>query len=149
MLEKKHINPLDLDADIAIGIKLPFTRKDGKLFETSYTTYDQSVTNFRSLLLTRKGERILQPRFGTDIYNSIFEPNTEETYSKLKRSIEKSVEYWLPYIEILDLDINRNQDSTLGMNGNAMYIKIQYKVTGEDVNREILLFSDETGVRIL
>ena len=56
-------SPIDLEPDIAVGITLPFG-KDKGLFSLSYTTEEQSISNLKNLLLTRKGERLFQPEFG-------------------------------------------------------------------------------------
>ena len=78
--------------DRAVGILLPFNKPvEGKaiadnyasgsigaggVFIQSYTTELQSISNLKNLLLTRKGERYMQPNFGTDIY-AVQNSNTE------------------------------------------------------------------------
>ena len=71
-----EINEIQNNPNIAIGVKFPF---DGRgIFRKSFTTDEQALTNIKSLLLTRKGERYEQPNFGTDLLNALFEPNTSE-----------------------------------------------------------------------
>ena len=66
----RKYNPIDLLPDVAVGIKLPFTGKNGNLFDLSYSTRDQALSNLKNLLLTRRGERIMEPLFGTTIQDS-------------------------------------------------------------------------------
>ena len=60
--KENFYNPLDFEKDVAIGITLPFGKNKG-LFSLSYTTEEQSISNLKNLLLTRKGERLFQPEF--------------------------------------------------------------------------------------
>ena len=55
-----------------IGIILPFNSEKG-IFNQSHTNVQQVMTNLRNLFLTNKGERIMQPEFGTDIQYYLFE----------------------------------------------------------------------------
>lgn len=145
----QHINPIDQNPDIAIGIKLPFSQKSGRLFEQSYTTEEQVDSNLRSLLLTAKGERIMQPTFGTDIYNTLFDQSTPDVVEKLKRSIAQDIAYWLPYIIIKSLTVQWQEDE-IQTESNSIYISLIYLVdSGTESEKEIILFTNLDGVRIL
>jgi phage baseplate assembly protein W len=63
--------------DVAVGITLPFARRDGRLFNLSYSTEEQALSNLTNLILTRQGERIMQPFFGTTLQDSLFEQNDD------------------------------------------------------------------------
>ena len=56
-----RINPIDLNPDIAIGIAVPLMQEVGAIFNLNYLTIDQAYSNAKNLLLTEKGERIMQP----------------------------------------------------------------------------------------
>ena len=75
--KENFYNPLDFEKDVAIGITLPFGKNKG-LFSLSYTTEEQSISNLKNLLLTRKGERLFQPEFGSDVYSLMFEQMDED-----------------------------------------------------------------------
>lgn len=144
------LNPLDQDPDIAIGIKLPFSQKNGRLFDLSYTTEEQADSNLRSLLLTRKGERIMEPKFGTDIYDTLFEQSTPETVQRLQRSISQDIAFWLPYISIKELNVNWAEDNLQNTDGHSIYVSLIYAVeSGDQSEKEIILFINTTGIRIL
>ena len=91
--------------DTAIGIKLPMIGRNGVLFDVSYSTVDQALSNFKNLILTRRGERIMQPLFGTDIYNSIFELDHDDLTEHLKYEIIEATGFWLPYIQVRSCDV--------------------------------------------
>ena len=62
--------------DIGIGIQIPFGPGRSN-FKLNYTTLDQARTNIINLLLTHKGERFMQPKFGTDLRRFLFRQNTQ------------------------------------------------------------------------
>ena len=98
-------NPIDLKPDIAVGVKLPFVSKTGILFDLSYSTQEQLLSNLKNLILTRIGERVFQPQFGTDLQSALFEQNTDTLKARLTNSIQRAIEFWLPYVRISRLDI--------------------------------------------
>ena len=70
--------------DVAVGITLPFTQTNGRLFNLSYSTEEQALSNLKNLILTRQGERIMQPLFGTNLQDSLFEQNDDLLKSSIK-----------------------------------------------------------------
>ena len=61
--------------DVALGISLPFNTREGSLFDLTFLSIDAAITNLKNLLLTRKGERVNHPQFGTNLQDYLFEPN--------------------------------------------------------------------------
>lgn len=110
MAREIRIHPLDLESDVAIGIKLNISSNTGKIFNLSYTTLEQAKTNVRNLLLTNEGERIMQPEFGCNIRKILFEPLQNDLKVKLDSVIRSKMKYWLPYIFIQKLNIDIRHD---------------------------------------
>jgi phage baseplate assembly protein W len=129
---------LDLQPDVAIGVMLPFGKPKG-LFQLSYTTEQQAVSNLKSLLLTRKGERVFQPNFGSDVYSLMFENINSDLSSTLDESLREDIEYWLPYIIIDDIAIEVIEDR------NYVRIELSFRVTEQGANQQIILFIDNAG----
>ena len=78
--------------DGTLALKLPMNgSKKGRFFNTSRTTEEQAVSNYVNLLLTRKGERLMQPQFGIGIQDFLFEPNTDGVRSKIEFEIYKQI----------------------------------------------------------
>jgi phage baseplate assembly protein W len=157
---KPFIDP----SSTAVGIKLPFNqaavgkddrsatvgnvlsgsfqKTDGKgVFSLSYTTEDQAISNLTNLLLTRKGERYMQPNFGTDIYDSIFEQNTEVLADSLESSLQDDINFWLPYITLINVDVFRDV-----RNENALNIRIVFRVTNVGANLVINVLAQENTI---
>lgn len=131
------INPLDLKKNTAIGVMLPLG--GDPLFKLSYTTEEQSISNLKNLLLTRKGERPFQPFFGTDVYSLLFEQMTQDLEDSLSSSLTADIQYWLPYIVISSIDVDVNEDT------NKINISLNYRVTENGANRNITMVITSQG----
>jgi phage baseplate assembly protein W len=150
--------PNNSNPDRAIGILLPFNKAadgrtttqnelsgsigGGQLFRQSYTTEEQALSNFRNLLMTRYGERYMQPKFGTMIHDMVFEPNTELVREQLQASIEDSVKFWLPYIEMRQVDIIPD------VANYAISIRIRFTVKNSDAERVIIVLANENELLV-
>jgi len=96
---------VDQDPDIAVGIALPVTLGTNGYFEQEYLTIKQLKHNIRNLLLTMKGERVMQPTFGTDIYSILFEQDDGTLSIRVKESILEAFKIWLPFVKLVELEV--------------------------------------------
>jgi phage baseplate assembly protein W len=76
------------------------------------------------LLLTRKGERLYMPEFGTDLLKFIFSQNTEKNISDLKSEIKETVKKFMPKLTINDVIIEMSE-----LSDYAATVKIDYTIT--------------------
>jgi phage baseplate assembly protein W len=124
---------------IAIGIQLPLNGPFG-LFSPTYSSVDQAISNLKNLLLTMKGERPHLPTFGTDLMRLIFEPSTEQLKQLVAPIITEPVNYWLPYIQIVEIvTTTAEDDPTLD---HDILISISFNIvnsTSEDSLQTITL----------
>ena len=100
----------DLNPDIRIGLKLPFNRGRSGLFPQSQTTLEQAGSNVKNLLLTAKGERVMQPDFGSRLRELLFEQYTEDLSSRIQSEIQEAISTWLPYINISNVNIIQSDE---------------------------------------
>ena len=95
----------DLNPDVFIGLKLPLGYSDTGFFKQTKTTLQQAKHNIINLLKTIPGERLGQPAFGSQLHSILFEPMNEDFSDILEDSIKSSLEKWLPYINIKNIEI--------------------------------------------
>ena len=131
-------NPIDFDDNVAVGVTLPYGKLGG-LFNLSYTTEEQSVSNLKNLLLTRKGERPFQPEFGSDVYSLLFENIGLDSSDRLSESLREDINLWLPYIIIDDIIVDTEPDR------NYVKIQLSFRVTEQGANQQIVVFVDSAG----
>ena len=136
-LSKKVVIDTEEFNDFAVGLSLPLKNGDGGFFEQNLTTFDQARSNLKNLLLTKKGERVLQPNFGSGLQDLLFEPIDEEFEGKLVDTITESVSTWLPYINIEDIDVNMNDENK---DNNRVGVEIKFKV-GDSLDLNSVTFT--------
>lgn len=122
VLDKKVVKDTKTFNDYAYGITLPVKRGNTGFFEQSFSSFEQAKSNLLNLLLTKQGERVMQPNFGTGLHSLLFEPLTDDFENKLTDTITKSVSYWLPYINIEEIDVKMT-DEMKDMNRADMNIQ--------------------------
>ena len=115
-----QINPLDLQGNIAIGISLPFNGPAA--FNSTYSTIEQIKSNLVNLLLTNKGERVMNPEFGCDLRTVLFEGIIEGTISSIRSLINTNVAIFVPEVTIISIDATRDEDH------NTISISMKYRV---------------------
>jgi len=113
----------DLNPDTKIGLELPFARSRTGLFGLTETTLEQAGHNIKNLLLTAKGERVMQPDFGSDLRALLFEQADENIDERIEETILESISTWLPYITVAKVDII--QDET---NLNLMKVNLDFSL---------------------
>ena len=135
----------DDDPDIRIGVNLPFTR-DNKTgwFDQSFTTLDAAKSNLRNLLLTMKGERLMQPNFGTDLMKLVFEQDDGTLIDRIRETIITAVDFWLPYLRLNTIEVNNNVE-TDDMNFNRFNIKLVFSIKNVPDKFETITFTLDAG----
>ncbi len=116
----------DLNPDTKIGLELPFARSRTGLFGLTETTLEQAGHNIKNLLLTAKGERVMQPDFGSDLRALLFEQADENIEERIEETILESISTWLPYISVGKIDII--EDET---NPNSMKVDLDFSLNYE------------------
>jgi phage baseplate assembly protein W len=130
-------NPLDLDYQLAIGVSLPFIGSiisgSDAVFNSTYTTTEQLRSDVINYILTNKGERVLNPNYGSDLRRFIFQSTTEVNLNNLKLQIIEGLRANFPQITTNSVNINPNYDV------NSINIVIDYSFAGNKNSIDITL----------
>ena len=118
-------------------------RSGGSVFALSYSTEEQALSNLKNLLATNRGERFMQPKFGTRIREAIFEPNTTDLREFLNSTIQEALDLWLPYIDIVQLELKRNIDQ------HTLAIRLTVSISEREANKVIIIFLSEDAIQIV
>ena len=132
----------DRKENVFIGIDLPFRKSNGieGWFTSTTTTIESVKNNIRNLLNTHKGERYMQPTLGLNLRNYMFEQITIDLQDTIKTEILETFNFWLPFVQIQNLDINMLESST--SDKNKLTISVLFNIvrdpnTTESVQVEI------------
>lgn len=116
-LGKVNVTDLTQNDYKILGIGINKSSDTGGIFAVNYTTLTQAKDSLKNLILTRKGERIMEPEFGCDIWKLLFEQISPDVINnKIESTILDAVSIWMPYITIDniifdydDTDIDNNK----------------------------------------
>jgi phage baseplate assembly protein W len=128
VIDKKNTLDLSENDRVAIGITLPLQKGSNGYFAQSFQTKDQVKANIKNLILTNKGERLMQPDFGTDLYDVLFNPSTDELEQRIQDSIEDAIAQWMPYINIVEIFVDQNNTN---IDSNIFAVSLKYQIGGQ------------------
>lgn len=134
----ENTNPFDTDYKLAVGVSVPFIGStisgSDAVFNSTYTTTDQIRSNLINFMLTNKGERPLNPNYGSDLRRYIFSNITEESLGTnigiqdLKNNLLSEVRTNFPEINVVNLEITPSIDV------NSVNINLTYSFFGGQLN---------------
>lgn len=127
-----NINPLDFEENVALGVGLPMNASTGAGLSSTYYTKDQIKANMTSLFSTRIGERVMQPLFGTKLWEYLFEPSNADLKSKkIFNEVKRAISVWIPYVTLKKIDFPVNRDE------KRITVKIYYTIPNYDIEDTI------------
>jgi len=108
-----------------VSVKLPLrvTKEDGPygLNKDLISTVKQ---NFKDLVLTAPGERMMDTEFGVGVYALLFENYTSEAKEKTRARIVEQAKYYMPFVQIRSINFDDSE-----IDSNKIYIGINYFIS--------------------
>jgi phage baseplate assembly protein W len=106
---------------------LPFTKGNNGFFAVTYTTKEQIKSDLKNLILTNRGERVMQPEFGCNLRQAIFEQIDEGgVYEFIQNEIETSIQRWLPFVIVNNIVVDSDTNSK---DNNRISVKLDYTLS--------------------
>lgn len=68
-------------------------------------------SSLKMLLTTAKGERLMEPGYGTNLRRILFDANIQAVESVLQEEIDEAVARWEPRVELTQLSLQRHTDT--------------------------------------
>ncbi len=100
--------------------------------------------NFKNLVMTNPGERIMEPDFGVGLHGILFEHMTGDLFGDVVSKIKEQVGIYIPAININSIDfITSDEDQALSP--NAVQIVISYNVTPINAQDELQITTTMTN----
>ncbi len=110
-----------------ININFPFKNStDGFFLDMNSSDGPAIKADLLHLILTRKGQRLYNPDFGTDLLKFIFEPNDSLTLNGITQEIKTVVSKFLPKLKINEISVNESPESEY-----AAVVRIDYIITDD------------------
>lgn len=127
-----------------IGLTLPLQRGNSGYFQQSYDSLTQIRSNLLNFFNTRPLERRFNPKFGTRLYNFLFEQQTDDFEDILKNIIREDINLWFPnvFVNQVFLEISSAEKNN-DINNYIIRVKVQFTY-----NKETSSFSFVTTTNI-
>jgi phage baseplate assembly protein W len=119
--------------DYAIGITLPI-QISNTAFNQSFQTIDQVKTNIKSLLLTKRRERLMQPQLGSGLQELLFDFNDNFLGDRIEETIQSAFERWIPYVSVDTIDVRQLDEFK---DYNKIEISITFRMQGNPTNQTV------------
>ena len=116
----------DVDTRVSVGLDLQLGRQPGTpdgYFTSTKTTIDAVKNDIKLLLMTQKGERLMQPNLGMDIRKFLFEQITEDITIQIENDIVDTFSTWLPFVELREINIDKGDQDL-----NRLGIDIKFNI---------------------
>ena len=121
--------PIDTQLQKAVGVNLPFSGR--AVFTSNYLTRDAIRNNLINFFSTRKGERVMNPLFGSIIQQTVFENLTTDIDTTLKTIIGDEINKYFNFVTVQSINVVPKQDF------NQLNIDITYSVANFGINDNI------------
>jgi phage baseplate assembly protein W len=113
---------------------IPLQKNEEDGFYALTKTIVQNVKqNFKNLLLTAQGERVMQPAFGVGLKHFLFENNSFELQSEISDQINSQTKKYMPFISIKEIQIFEEEDPLKIQFNNILSIRIFYSVPSRGI----------------
>jgi phage baseplate assembly protein W len=117
-----------------ISVKLPLLL-DGELgpYKLNKTLKESIKQNFKNLILTNPGERIMDTNFGVGLITFLFESDTPAFRENIKARINEQTKMYMPFIKIKSVTFIGKSNNII-TDKNSINIKIHYSISQLNVS---------------
>ena len=98
------------------------------------TIREATKQNFKNLILTSPGERVMDLNFGVGLREFLFENFTIEVAENIKYNIFNQAKIYMPFVEINFIDVQQGQDKL-----STLFVKIDYSIPSLGANDTLIL----------
>lgn len=110
--------------------KVPLRIPNGAQYSMVQTYARLVKQNFKNLILTAPGERMMDIEFGVGLRNFLFEANNESTYDEIGARIAQQAARYMPFLEISGLRFLASDES---VDNSTVTIVVRYEIIPLDV----------------
>ena len=122
------------DANTFIGRGIAFPMRVDSTGSIAMVTGPEDVD--RSILMvlsTAKGERLMRPRFGCDIWDQLFDPINHNTLGRMEHSVREALAMWEPRITVEEVVPEADPDRQ-----GCVQIGITYRINATNDRRNLV-----------
>ncbi len=125
-----------------ISVKLPliYDQSDGP-YKLNKKMKEVVRQNFKNLVLTAPGERVMDPNFGVGLRNYLFEQISEQLYTKVATRIRTQVKRYLSFVTVEFITFD-SMDTNPELGPNEVQVTIRYNILPLDTEDTLSITAD-------
>ena len=107
--------------------------------------HDEVKQNFKNLVLTNPGERIMNPDFGVGIRKYLFENRSDATH-KIEKRLRGQTRRYMPYVTIENIFFDMvDEENTNLIDRHILSIQIVFSVPNMNFESVLIIDSEEVA----
>jgi phage baseplate assembly protein W len=118
--------------------KLPLSIAEEGSYTLMIELADVVKQNFKNLVLTEPGERIMNSDFGVGLMRYLFEQNVQEDYASIRSRIIQQASKYMPYLNIDEVSFNNIEQEP-----NYLTVSIYYSIPQLSIEDSIAVSLEE------
>ena len=100
--------------------------------------YEESIKqNFKNLLLTIPGEKVMDTKFGVGLARYLFEPESTNLKLDILNKVKQQTLIYMPFLEIVDIQFSIPRDNVFEADENTFFVKIKYRVASLKIQDQL------------
>ena len=118
---------------IGVSPKLPLRKRGaqgqkGKAPAGGAYNISMVKQNFKNLVLTNPGERMMDIQFGVGLGHFLFEQNNESVRNEIAAKITEQTAKYLPFLQITEIDFVFSEVAGSANNDNLLSVDVTYLI---------------------
>jgi hypothetical protein len=107
----------------SLALKIPFSQDSTNGFTMIDDFREMIKQNFKMLLLTNPGERLMEPSYGVGLKKYLFSNFDEATFNAIETQIRQQIKIYMPVIQIQEITFDSSEIDT-----NILQATIKYAI---------------------
>lgn len=122
------------DASTFIGRGIAFPMRVDSTGSIATVTGPEDVDRSIVMILsTAKGERLMRPQFGCEIWDQLFDPINANTMGRMAQSVRESLSQWEPRVTVEEVQAEPDLD-----HDGKVAIAITYRINATNDRRNLV-----------
>jgi phage baseplate assembly protein W len=105
---------------------------------TLFKNEDAVKESLKNLILTNRGERLMQPNLGGNIKAMLFENITPATLKLIEEQVRETINLYEPRVDLIDVVVTSNLDD------NVVSVQIEFYISSNQQPLTLSIFLERT-----
>ena len=120
------------DFEQGISVSLPISPDGSSGFKMNKSYREVVKQNFKHLMLTSPGERVMDPDFGVGLRRFLFEQDDLTVRAEIHTRIQEQVNTYMPYITITSIDFT-SREFNVDAGLHTLSMRLDYEVSSLEI----------------